>query len=128
MRELEQRQKMRRKLYSLPALAILFIVAVAMVRGAYAMLVKERESAKGAENLAAEVAALSERETLLLRELEKLETPAGIEEEIKSKFNVAKEGELVAVIVDRPEDEATTTPEKKSWFKRFWDDIMGANE
>jgi len=68
------------------------------------------------------------REGVLSGEIDKLQTPSGIEEEIKSKFNVAKEGERVAVIVDRPEDVATTTSEIKPWYKRLWDDIISPSK
>ncbi|MBX4195362.1 hypothetical protein KW796_00120 [Candidatus Parcubacteria bacterium] len=125
MRELEQRQKLRRRLYSLPALAILLAITAGLVRGAYTLILKERESASDARLLAAKVGILTEREEVLSAEIEKLETPAGVEEEIKSKFNVAKEGERVAVIVDRPESSTTTEPQKESWFKRLWADIIG---
>lgn len=128
MRELENRQKFRRRLYSMPALAALLVMTVLLVKGAYTMVLTERESAEGAEFLALEVASLSAREAVLGEAIEKLNTEDGIEEEIKSKYNVAREGEYVAVIVDRPERGATTTQEKKSWWKRAWAGIMGSNE
>ena len=86
---------------------------------------KERTSAKEAELLQAKVVALAEREAVLRDEIGRLETSAGVEEEIKSKFNVAKEGERVAIIVDRPQEVATTTPTPSPWYKRLWDGIVG---
>lgn len=124
MRELEQKHKFRRRMYSLPSLIVLLIITGAMVRGAYLLMVKERASAKDAKLLLAKVETLREREGVLIKEINKLETPAGVEEEIKSKFNVAKEGERVAVIVDGPEEVATTTPTPKPWYKRMWDGIL----
>jgi cell division protein FtsB len=124
MRELEHRQKMKRRLYSYPALGALVIMAIALGRGAYLMMEKERESSREAAALEANVLTLSSREAELKQEIEKLETPSGIEEEIKSKFNVAREGESVAIIVDPKALEATTTPEEESWFKRFLGGII----
>ena len=125
MRELENRQKFRRRLYSIPALAVLLLITVMLVRGAYSILLTERESARDARLLELEVASLSEREDELKAAIEKLQTPEGVEEEIKSKYNVARAGEMVAVIVDGPENKATTTEEEGSWWRDLWSAIIG---
>lgn len=125
MRELENRQKFKRRLYSLPALMALLAITVLLVKGAYSIMLTERESSREAKLLALDVATLAEREKVLEEAIQKLETEEGIEEEIKSKYNVAREGERVAVIVDRPSNIATTTQEEKSWFKRMWTAIIG---
>lgn len=125
MRELENRQKFRKRLYSVPALAVLLVITVMLVKGAYSILLTERESARDARLLAEEVDALALREQVLKEAIEKLETPEGVEEEIKSKYNVARAGEMVAVVVDRPENKASTTQEKLPWWKRIWTAIIG---
>lgn len=124
MREFENRQKIRRKLYSLPALAVLLLITLALSRGAYSLLVKERESAKEAENLALKLDALKDREKVLSEETVKLKTEAGIEEEIKSKFNVARAGEHVAVLVDSTPNATSSGEENQSWWMRMWNAIM----
>ncbi len=124
MRELEHRQRLKRRLYSLPALVLLLIITVALVRGTYFLVLKERETAQEAEALALRAKSLAEREQTLLKETSKLGTESGVEEEIKSKFNVAREGERVAVIVDRPQLESATTTEDLPWWKRFWNAII----
>lgn len=125
MRELESRQRLKRRIYSWPSILILALVTVLLARGAIALVAKERESAREALALDTKVTTLSEREKELTDEIDKLNTSAGVEEEIKSKYNVAEAGEHVAVIVDRPGKESTTTPEEISWWKRLWNDIIG---
>jgi len=125
MRELENRQKFRRRIYSLPALAVLLVVAIMLVKGAYSIMITERQSSKDARLLALEVAALADRQKVLEAEIEKLNTDEGVEEEIKSKYNVARAGERVAVIVDRPERDASTTPEDDPWWRGIWNAIIG---
>lgn len=125
MKELQQRQKFKRRLYSMPSLAIALVLSVALVRGAYGILLTERESSREVGLLAAEVGALSAREVVLKAAIQKLQTEEGIEEEIKSKFNVAKPGEQVAVIVDRPERAASTTEQKVPWWKGLLNAIIG---
>ncbi|MBX4199166.1 septum formation initiator family protein [Candidatus Parcubacteria bacterium] len=124
MRELQKRQQLKRRLYSLPALGALFILTLALGKGAYDLVVKERQSARDSKLLAEKVATLTEREATLKAEIDRLRTDAGIEEEIKGKFNVAGAGEHVAIIVDRP-DTSTTTLEVLPWYKRAWDAIIG---
>ena len=59
-----------------------------------------------------------------LSDIKKLNTDEGIEETIREKFQVAKEGEKVVIIVDRENIESNIYPEKKSesgfifWIKK----------
>lgn len=124
MREFESKQKFKHRMYSFPALAILLIITGALVKGSYSLIVKEREGASEVKKLALEIEALRVRENELEVENKRLNTTEGVEEEIKSKFNVARAGEQVAVIVDRLGRVGTTTPPKKAWYKRIWDAII----
>lgn len=112
-------------MYSLPVLVVLLLMAVFISKGAYTILIKERQSAREAVALAEKIEVLADREEKLKYEVEKLETDRGIEEEIKSKFNVARAGEHVALIVERGEALASTTQEAPSWWNRFWGGIIG---
>src|SRR5690349_8289223 len=118
MKELQRKQRIKRRLYSLPILALMLIITVFFVHGAYTVMKKEYLSAKYVEDLQAKVVDLSDRQVELTKSTARLETEEGIDEEIKSKFSVSKEGEHVAVIVDRPEAKAATTTTEKPWYKR----------
>ena len=124
MRELQNRQKVKRRLYSLPALGGLLIITGFMGKGAYDLMIKERDSSRDATLLAEKVATLTDREAALKAEISNLQTAAGVEEEIKAKYNVASAGEHVAIIVDRP-SATDTPPEVLPWYKRAWDAIIG---
>ena len=110
-------------MYSTPTIVGLFIITIFLAKGAYSLLLTERKSAEKAEALALKVNSLTEREMFLKAEIARLHTEDGIEEEIKSKYNVAKPGELVALIVDT-RDRATTTEEEIPWWKRLWGAII----
>jgi len=125
MREFESRRRLKRRLYSLPVIVVLALLCVFSVKGAYSIIKKERESAKEAEALKLKFEGLGEREKFLEEEIRRLGTVGGIEQEIKSKFNVAQSGEYVALIVDDSSGEATTTPENLHWWERLWDAIIG---
>ncbi len=52
----------------------------------------------------------------LQNKIVRLSTVSGVEEEIRSKFSVAKEGENVVLVIDNKNDNASTTTTKKE----FW--------
>lgn len=124
MRELEKRRKTRRNIRSLPVLIASLVVCLFLVRGAYGIFKKSRQANAERDALAAKLEDLKTRETELEGDLTKLATPAGVEEEIKSKFNVAKAGENVAIIVEPSNAESTTTKEKSPWYSRLLDAII----
>jgi cell division protein FtsB len=125
MKELQRKQKFRRALYSVPSLILLLIIAALIARGAYRVFTKERESAHRVADLKDKINVLSSRETELEADIARLGTDEGKIEEIKRKFNVAAEGEHVAVVVDPRGKAATTTPVKTPWYKRIRDAIIG---
>lgn len=59
---------------------------------------------------------LEGREESLREEIERLSTERGIEEEVRSKFEVGKEGEEVVIIVDNPDDEDVNKKEIEKTF------------
>ena len=62
MRELQRKQKMRQRLYSLPSLIGLFIIAVLLAKGAVGVINKERESALRSRELEEKATTLVQRE------------------------------------------------------------------
>lgn len=119
MRELQQKQKIKQRLYSLPVILVLAVLTVLIMKGSYAVVKKKQESYVYVADLQTKVQNLFERETELKSDIERLKTDEGIDSEIKKKYSVAKEGEFVVVIVDpketEPEISSTTTP----WYKRM---------
>ncbi len=127
MEELQRKQRTKKILYSLPSLLLLSLLTVLFAKGAVTIFSKERESSHKVSELEAKVAQLENREGELKTDIEKLETPEGIVEEIKEKFSVSQEGEHVAVIVEESSHKtltSTTTVEMiKNWWqktKKFW--------
>lgn len=77
------------------------------------------------ENAAASVKALEARKIALETSLEKLQTDRGVEEEVRKRFQVAKPGEEVIVLVGADTGALSTESELKDdfwaslvkWFK-----------
>lgn len=86
---------------------------------------KEIESRKDSKNLEEQMNALVAREPELKESIRRLETEEGIKDEIRGKFNVTQEGELVAVIVDDRRATSSTDDSSLPWYKKFWLVIMG---
>ena len=51
-----------------------------------------------------------------------LDTEVGVEQAVRGKFAVVKPGEFVVNIVDKTASVTATTTEKKSWWRRWFDD------
>jgi cell division protein FtsB len=123
MRELQKRQIIKKRIYSLPVLVILIIVVSIALKGTYGVFKKRQESAERIVSLEKKITSLEVRNEDLKDYIERLDTREGIDEEIKEKFSVTKEGEEVAVIVD-PRTTGTTTEEADlHWYKRWWNAV-----
>lgn len=125
MKELQRKQKIRRIIYSIPALVALLILAFFLARGALKVLNKEWESSARLKNLAEKAAVITLREQELKGDIARLQTEEGVKDEIKGRFNVIQEGEHVAVIVDDRGTSSSTDISTLSWYKKLWIAIMG---
>lgn len=61
----------------------------------------------------------------LTADINQLNTPDGVEEVIRNKFGLVKEGEGMIVIVEDKNKEVAPTPSK---FSRFWSYLKGLFE
>lgn len=121
MRRLQQR-KLKQRLYSFWMIAVLASVAALAVFKTFDAYDKYNESKRNVDNLSAEYQHLETRKEELERRIAALNSDDGIEGEIREKFNVAKEGEEVLIIID-PKEEDLVEVESKSGFSQFWDKI-----
>jgi len=123
MLEFYEKRKLRRVLYSKPVLVVLFLLVLAFlipVWGAYQKVVNTHEQRIA---VAAELHELRTREHILQEEINRLETPQGVEAEIRKKYELGREGEELIVIVGdaKPEVRKTTeSQERRSFFGRLF--------
>ncbi len=70
-----------------------------------------------------ELALANQRAMLLKTQVDNLKTKQGVDDEIRSKFNVVKENEGVAVIVTGTSGVSTSTipAEERSWWQKMFD-------
>lgn len=87
-----------------------------MVRSGINVYKKEIETQENRNMAELEFAELEGRKTELQKEVIKLKTDRGVEEELRSQFEIGHEGESMLVIVDRPVVE-DLKEEEEVWWK-----------
>jgi len=120
MEELRKKRKIRRKIYSTTVVFILFVLVILLSISTWRLFRKNLESRTYAREAAAELAALEAREAELSEDLEFLQSEEGKDREIRKKFNVAKEGEEVVLLVDRKNPTTTAEQNDEGKWKKFW--------
>jgi cell division protein FtsB len=126
MRELQQKQKLKSRLYSIPALLVLALFTIFVAKGMVGVIQKEQESAADVQMLKTKLTTLSTEQSSMKDDIASLNTQAGVDEEIKEKFNVSEPGEHVAILVDPTTTGTSSATSTDAWYKRVWDDIMSA--
>lgn len=122
MREFSQKRKMWKKIYSIPVLILLLVILFFVLKGTWIIFMKSSYSHKQKIAVEAELIALQERKNSIEKKIQRLNTETGVEEEIRSKYDVAKEGEKLIVIVDEEEKEINTE-ENKGFVNKFFTTI-----
>jgi len=119
--DFNENRKIKRLLYSKVTLIILALLVIWLSFNVFSMYKKERDTRLRRIEQREVLDELEGREASLKEEIERLSTERGIEQEVRSKFEVGKEGEEVVIIVDNPDDEDVN---KKEIEKTFWQKIF----
>ena len=125
MRELQRKQSIRRNIYSIPSLILLLIITLVLAKGAIGVWSKNGKSAALVKELEGESLDQAEREQQLKEDIDYLETEEGIENEIRERFSVSRDGEEVAIIIDRKDKENEESQPEIPWYQRLWHAIIG---
>ncbi len=97
-------------MYSAPFIIGVFLIAALVLVSVHERYKVEREMSLKLEVKQREFEALKQRAQTLEANVEHLRDDRGIEEEIRNRFDVAKEGEQVVVIIDDVPPEKQVTP------------------
>jgi len=101
MREFQKKRKIRRALFSpftLSALALALAFLLASAAGVYR---KSKMASLKSSEVRTKIERLKERKAELEKELSRLRSGFGREEELRKKFNLRKPGERVLIIADK---------------------------
>lgn len=120
MFKFHERRRLKQLLFSKITLLVLLIVVLFFSTSVWDVYQKQRETVLKRERAERELAELREREASLRAEIERIESKQGLEAEIRSRFEVGREGEGVIVIVDPKADEqAAHVAEAPSLWSRL---------
>ena len=115
MLDFHERRRLKRTLYSKGVALLLLLLIFVLARGVWGVYSKEREAVRTAAQRAAELQELRAREVALAAELERVSTPRGVEGELREKYDLAKPGESMIVLIEPPAEK-----EKKTEVRGFW--------
>jgi len=112
---------MKRYLYSRASLVIFGIILLVVTHAVYGVYRKAQSAGAFLGEAEVKLEEMKKREKYFSNEIERLNSDLGIEEEIRKKFQVAKEGEKVIVIMDDEGNKAEvqTEPTTTVWQKIF---------
>ncbi len=110
-------------LYSKPFLMVLVVVIMFLALSTYGAYERKEQARVKREELSARLIELEKRAGELESDISRLEDPRGIEMELRSRYEVGKEGEEVIVLIDDEEmkETATKTEEQE---EGFWGKIV----
>lgn len=119
----QERKKIRRILYSKVTIFVLFLVLVVVVRGAWSIHKKAQIALSERDIAARALIDIESRTVELEKSMARFNSEQGIEEEIRQKYTVAKEGEEVVVVVDDNHKKGKNgeVGEKKGFFQQIKD-------
>ncbi|HWA32233.1 MAG TPA: septum formation initiator family protein [Candidatus Paceibacterota bacterium] len=123
MRNFQQKRGLRRVLESKVFLFLLGAVLLVFIWNLFILMGKLRETAKNEKLAEQKVSDLTEQKSQVSSEIQKLGTDEGVEDSIRQKFGLAKDGEGVVVIVD-DKNSANASAESKGGFWSFFKNLF----
>jgi len=122
MREFQEKRKFKKIVYSVWLQAILGIIFLALVFSAVKVYKKSRISVQKFQEIKEEMAGLEKRNAELAAKAARLESESGREGEIRKRFDVAKPGEKILVIVDKNSEDVKINGAnvKTGFFPGIW--------
>jgi len=127
-----RKYRIRRFFGSGVAFFVTLTLFIVLAQAAVGMYSKSREAQEKRDDALAELRRLEARETDLQTEISRLSSDRGIEEELRDRYFVAREGERVAVIRTDliAQQQNTSRPEEKGFWKKVFSAVVfwGADE
>jgi cell division protein FtsB len=114
-----EKKKFHQILYSRPTFVLLVVLFAVTLNSTWKMYEKASLAREQKDRLEKELEDLKTHESDLEAKIANLKTERGLEEEIRGRFSVAKNGESVVVVVDPTSPEGTST-QNESGIGGLW--------
>lgn len=121
MKDFHEKKKQPRRVYPKVLLLVMFIAFIFLTKGVFSVFSKEKESRVEIARVQNQKNELQKRYDVIAAQNESLKSDEGVEAEIRSKFDVVKEGEGVIVIVEK--ERSIIEEDKRGVLKKFWDSV-----
>ncbi|MBI5005349.1 MAG: septum formation initiator family protein [Candidatus Lloydbacteria bacterium] len=118
--DFRKKRQLKRTLYSTGVVAILGMVVFFLGHATWDVYQKAKITGEKRQEAFDELSRLQKQEATLQDQLKRLQTERGMEEEVRTKFNVAKEGEKVVTIVSPQNGGGSGAPQAAPWWKRIF--------
>lgn len=125
MLEFYEKRKLKRRLYSWPIIALLALPVGYSVFVAWHAYLRERVAHANMLAAVAELERLKEREVTLGKEIDRLSSNRGVEQELRDKYEIGKPGERMIVLVNKEKEQKESSPpiKEKSFFRKVWEKV-----
>jgi cell division protein FtsB len=116
-----RKYRIRRFLGSGWAFAVVLVLFLVFAQAGIGMYSKAREAKEKRDLAFAELQRLEARQAELQATIARLSSERGVEEELRNRFFIAKEGEKVAILNTNESEEGRTpiVSSEKSFWKKF---------
>jgi cell division protein FtsB len=119
-RDFQNKKTQTHIFHSWPVLVSLAILLIFSFVGVFSFLMKMRDTSKNRKIAEMKLVELQKSKDKLTSDIESLKTDKGLEENIREKFGLAKEGEGLILVVDEKNIESTEENTEKGWFSGLW--------
>ena len=123
MRNFQQKRGWRNVIESWPVLIVLGILVLVFAWGVKDFTEKMLTTRTNKETARQKLRELTEKKEMLSLDIAKLNTESGIEENIREKFGLGKDGEGLIVVVE-DKNKPVAVEEKSNWFISFWKNLF----
>lgn len=113
MIDLERRRKYKKYFFSKLTIGVFIILVVILSKATWNAYQKKEFTRDNLLNSTSELEKLQDRSRDLKEKNETLSTPEGVEDEIRRRFPVAKEGEKVIILVEDKNNIASSSLEEE---------------
>ncbi len=120
MLDFQQKWKVKIWMYSVWVRWVLVGVVLYSIFSVYTVYQKKLESERGVRDVQNKLRELDAKHTVLIGDIDNLQTEEGLEAEIRNKYSVAKEQENVVVLV---ENETGSSSSQKEPSQSMWQKI-----
>jgi cell division protein FtsB len=119
MKNFQEKNKFRQIVQSKVALMFLTALILFFAYNVFNLVNKMKDTIKNRKIAENKIEELQKQKTELLENIDKLKTDKGVEENIRDKFGLAKEGEGMIVVVDEKKADEKIEEDSGGFFSRI---------